>query len=138
MASTESSEIDFVILADFVEVIGGKLYLMGGAWDRINVRDAAQPLRFGVALGVLVPWNGTNQNHSLTAAIQDADGNQQGMLMESTFVAGRPPEWRPGSTQRVLVAVNTLAAPPPAGEYSLVASIDGQERRRVNFTVVQA
>jgi hypothetical protein len=95
-------------------------------------------MRFGVAFGVLVPWNATNQNHVLRATIEDADGNQQGMLMESTFIAGRPPELRPGSTQRVLVAVNTLATPPPAGEYALVASIDGQERRRVSFTVMQA
>jgi hypothetical protein len=132
----ESTQVDFLILADYGEVLGGKLYLMGGAWDRMGVRDPTQPMRFCIALGMLVPWNATNQPHTFRVTLEDADGQLQGTLVESSFVTGRPPELAPGSTQRVLVAVNSLSAPPPAGEYAVVASIDGQERRRVSFAVV--
>lgn len=137
MSVDSTPEVDFLLLADYAEVIGGKLYLMGGAWDRLTVRDANQPMRFGVAVGVLVPWSGTNQTYQLRIAIQDADGQERAMLVESSFVTGRPPDLRPGSRQRVLVAVNSIAPPPPAGEYAVVASIDGQERHRVSFAVLQ-
>jgi len=138
MAFDDGLQIDFLVLADYAEAVNGKLYLMGGAWDRIGVRDASQPMRFGVALAILVPWTATNQNHALRLTLEDADGSERGMLVESTFVTGRPPELAPGSTQRVLLAVNSLMPPPPAAEYALVAAIDGEERRRVIFTVVQA
>lgn len=131
-----SIDVDFLILADYAEIVGGKLYLMGGAWDRMTVRDAAQPMRFAVALGVLVPWNATNQTHNLRVTIEDADATQHGTLIESSFVAGRPPDLKPGSTQRVLLAVVSIAAPPPAGDYALLVTIDGEQRRRVGFTVL--
>jgi hypothetical protein len=89
-----------------------------------------------VALGLLVPWNATNQQHTFRLALEDADSKPQGMLIESNFVTGRPPELSPGSTQRVLMAVNSLAPAPPAGEYAVVATIDGEERRRVGFSVL--
>jgi len=129
-------QVDFLILADYAEVIGGKLYLMGGAWDRITVHDPAQPMRFSIALGILVPWTATNQNHELRVTIEDADGVQQGVLVESSFVTGRPPELRPGSTQRVVVAVNSLGTAPPPAEYGIVAAVDGEVRRRVAFNIV--
>ncbi|MEA2641914.1 MAG: hypothetical protein QOF51_3308 [Chloroflexota bacterium] len=138
MALADEIQIDFLILGDYAEVLGGKLYLMGGAWDRIAIRDPAQPLRFSVALAILVPWVATNQTHTLRVTLEDADGVEQGMFIESTFVTGRPPELRPGTTQRVLLAVNSLGAAPPAGDYALVASVDGDERRRVGFVVVQS
>jgi len=138
MALDDGLQVDFLILADYAEAVNGKLYLMGGAWDRIGVRDAGQPMRFGVAVGVLVPWTATNQNHVLRLTLEDMDGTEHGVVVESTFVTGRPPELRPGSNQRVLLAVNTLMPPPAPAEYALVASVDGDERRRVVFTVIQA
>lgn len=138
MALDDGLQVDFLILADYAEAVNGKLYLMGGAWDRIAVQNANQPMRFGVAIGILVPWTATNQNHTLRLTFEDTDGTALGVLIETTFVTGRAPELPPGSNQRLVLAVNTLTAPPPAAEYSLVASINGEERRRVTFTVVQA
>jgi hypothetical protein len=131
-------QVDFLILADFAEVIGGKLYLMGGAWDRITVQDPSAPMRFSVSLGILIPWTATNQNHTLRVTIEDADGAQQGVLLESTFVTGRPPDLPPGATQRIVAAVNSLGSALPPSEYSISASINGETLRRVTFRVVGA
>ena len=138
MELSDAPRVEFLILADYAEVIAGKLYVVGGAWDRIAVRDTSQPMRFGVAVGVLVPWNATNQSNVLNVTIEDLDGHQHATLLQSNFITGRPPELKPGATQRVVMAMNALLAPPPAGEYALVASIDGEERHRVAFTVIQA
>ena len=54
---------------------------------------------------------------------------------ESSFVTGRPPDLPPGTTQRVVMSLNTVLAPPPTGEYAIVGSLDGAEVRRVTFTI---
>lgn len=132
----DSPQIETLMLADYAEVVAGKLYVMGGAWDRLAVRDPAQPIRLAIALGILVPWNGTNQTHELQLTIEDADSVSHGTLVQTTFVAGRPPDLKPGSNQRVLLAVNSLMPASDPGEYAIVAAIDRAEHRRVAFTVI--
>ena len=34
-----TTSIEWLILADAAEVVGGKLYLMGGGWDRLTVNS---------------------------------------------------------------------------------------------------
>ena len=129
-------QIDILMLADYAEVVGGKLYIMGGAWDRLAVRDPSQPMRFAIGVSVLVPWNATNHTFGLRLTIEDSDSVTHGTLVETSFVAGRPPDLKPGSDQRVLLAINSLMPSLGPGEYAIVAAIDGAERRRVSFAVI--
>ena len=134
----ERPEVDFLLLADRAEAINGKLYMMGGAWERVGVVDFAQPLSISVALGILVPWSATNQNHALTLEIRDADGQPIPFKVEATFVAGRPP-FLNGETQRMLLAIPGVSVVlPGAGSYVLAASIGGVEAKVVRFSAVQA
>ena len=71
----EQVEVDFLLLADRAEVLNGKLYMMGGAWDRRNIRDIAAPVPLSIVVGVLIPWNLTNEPHQLRLRIEDEDGN---------------------------------------------------------------
>ncbi len=104
MEANQQVEIDFLLLADRAEAINGKLYTLGAAWDRIVVNDFTKPLNISVALGVLVPWNATNQNHKVTLTLRDADGNLIDFRIDASFIAGRP-AFLNGETQRVLLAV---------------------------------
>jgi hypothetical protein len=133
----ERPEVDFLLLADRAEAINGKLYMLGGAWERIGVVDFNQPLVISVAMGVLVPWSATNQNHTLALEIRDADGKPIPFKVEATFVAGRPP-FLTGETQRMLLAIPGASVMlPAAGSYVLAASIDGVEAKVVRFSAVQ-
>jgi hypothetical protein len=133
----ERPEVDFLLLADRAEAINGKLYMMGGAWERIGVVDFNQALVISVALGILVPWSATNQNHTLALEIRDADGKPIPFKVEATFVAGRPP-FLTGETQRMLLAIPGASVMlPGAGSYVLAASIDGVEVKVVRFSAVQ-
>lgn len=134
----ETVEIDFLLLADRAEVIGGKLYTMGAAWDRIGVADFAQPVQISVALGVLVPWTRTNERHAIVLTARDADGRPLDFRIEASFVAGRPAQLD-GETQRVLMAIPaaTIHLPGP-GVYVLTADLDGAEVRSVRFTAAAA
>ncbi len=127
--------VDFLILADRAEVVNGKLYMMGGGWDRLFLQDFGQPVNFSIVLGMLVPWNRANEQHVVQLQIRDADGQPIAPSANLEFVAGRPPIMRAGETQRVMMAVNGAFALPQPGAYEVVASVDGREARRTLFYV---
>jgi hypothetical protein len=127
-------DVDFLLLADRAEAINGKLYAMGAAWDRIGVQDFAKPLTLSIALGVLVPWNATNQPHVVALTLRDADGVPVEFKVEASFVAGRP-AFLNGETQRVLLAIpGANVVLPHPGNYVLVAAVDGVEKKLVRFS----
>jgi hypothetical protein len=134
----EQLEVDFLLLADRAEAVNGKLYMLGGAWERIGVADFAQPLTISIALGVLVPWSQTNMSHTVGLTLRDADGRWLDFRIEASFVTGRPP-FLSGEVQRVLMAIpgQSVVLPGP-GNYVLVASLDGAEAKSVRFSAVQA
>lgn len=128
-------EVEWLILADYTEVIGGKLYLMGGGWDRLTV-NSAFPLTkpVGVAAAFRVPWNETNQPQNVELEIQTEDGESVGKV-SAQFEVGRPPGMRPGQNQRFQLAANLPVTLRGAGGYVIVAHVEGQEAGRVAFNV---
>lgn len=129
-------QVEWLILADYVEIIGGKLYLMGGGWDVLTVNTAfplARPV--GLAAAFSVAWNETNQLHRVEIEFQTDDGQSVGNV-GAQFEVGRPAGVKAGQDQRFQLAANVplnLSAP---GTYVIVARIEGQEQRRVPFNVI--
>ena len=73
--SIDQIEIDFIMVADWAETINGKLYIQGAGWDRILRPPKENPaVGFAIAVGILVPWNLTNQQHQFELSIIDGDG----------------------------------------------------------------
>ena len=129
---SESPSVDFLILADRAESLNGKVYMMGGGWDRLYVPDFAQPQSISIAVGILVPWNATNQNHSLTGRIEDDDG-QEITNWSLSFNAGRPPLLVTGQQQRVILAFQVAIILPGLGTYAVIALINDNESKRAAF-----
>jgi hypothetical protein len=129
-------QVEWLILADHAEIVGGKLYLMGGGWDRLTVNtDFPLTKPIGLAAAFRVPWNETNQPQNVEIEIQTEDGGSVGK-MGAQFEVGRPPGMKAGQSQRFQLAANlplTLAGP---GSYVIVARVEGQEAGRVPFNVM--
>ena len=126
-------EVDFVMLADRAEIVNGKLYAMGAAWDQIGVHDFNQPVALSVAMGLLVPWSATNQEHRALLTMRDADGQPLDFRVEVKFVTGRPP-FLNGETQRVLFALPTATIRfPGPGAYVLSLAVDDVETKTVRL-----
>src|SRR4051812_8579026 len=106
--------IEFLLLADRAEAVNGKLYMMGGAWDRIFLPNLQQPHPLSLAIALCVPWNATNVQHQLTISIEDTDSQPVGFRAEMTFAAGRPPWLEQGDAQRVMLAVPMVPVNFPA------------------------
>ena len=57
-------EIEWLILAEAAQVVGQKLYLLGGGWDRLSIAKTPMYYNMAVAASFKVPWNETNVKHS--------------------------------------------------------------------------
>ena len=128
--------VEWLILADYAEIVGGKLYLMGGGWD-VLMANAAFPLvrPLGIAAAFSVAWNETNQRHNVEIEIQTDDGQPVGKV-SAEFEVGRPPGIRAGQEQRFQLAANVTISLESPGTYVIVARLEGQEETRVPFNVV--
>jgi hypothetical protein len=126
-------EVEFLILADHAEAVNGKLYLMGGGWDRRTVADFRQPQTFAVAVGILIPWTETNRPLSLTVALTDLDGAPIAPPLQTQLTAGRPANAKPGQKLRYMLAVNFQTGIPRPGEYVVNARIGANSPKRVSF-----
>ena len=126
-------EIEFLLLADHAEAVNGKLYLMGGGWDRRAVGDFRQPQAFSVSLGVLIPWSQTNRHIPLAMALTDADGQSIAPPFQTTVVVGRPANATPGQKLRYMLSINFQMVLPRAGTYVVEARLDETLSRRITF-----
>lgn len=132
-------DIDFLLLADWAEVLGGKLYLQGGCWDQLIVGTSFPHTRnIGISVGLRVPWNATNQRWTATIRVVNEDTQETPISVQGEGETGRPAGLPAGADQFVTIAVNgvlTLAGP---GSFMVIASVDGDEKRRKGFRVREA
>jgi len=128
--------VDFLIVSDFAEIANGKLYLQGGGWDQLI---AAQPFPFaravGLAVGFDVPWNETNQRFNVHVEIIHDDSQRALASVDGTIEVGRPAGLLPGQPQLFMMAVNAILTLEAPGEYVVIISVEGEERKRRAFRV---
>ena len=126
-------DLDFLLVADRAEAINGKLYLMGGGWDRITLPQFPAPANFDVALGVLVGYTETNVRHEFALMLEDDDNKVVLGPISGHVELGRPPGLKPAQAQRFMVAVRGPFPLPAPGAYHWVATLDGLRAGRTTF-----
>lgn len=127
------------MLADAVQAVRGKLFILGGGWDTLWVRGfpARHPtLAIGLRLRVPVSWG--KENLKLSVELQDADGSSLLPHPLSHDIRLPTSEQRPaGATDVGLIrsfTFNNLVFR-REGSYSFVISVDDQPVSRLRFTV---
>jgi len=127
-------KIEFLILADAAQVVGGKLFMLGGAWNLHRSGNYPSQFQFSVALSILVPWNEAGIRHPFTLTIADDAGVPVIPQIQGQFEVGKEqiPE---GTTQRALVSVNIAMAVPHPGRY-IVSSTAGASKVDTTFDAI--
>jgi hypothetical protein len=132
-----------MLLADAVQAVGGKLYILGGGWSIIR----SEPSPMAIAIKVEVPWEEANRVHSLQLSLINEDGRpvlvqtpigDRPVELSMEFEVGRPPGLRTGTPLDVPLAINLGPLPLQAGSrYVWICSIDGHSEPnwRVSFFV---
>jgi len=140
------------LLADYAQVHAGKLYVTGAGINLLTPPVPGPPyvVHFALALTVTIPWQSTNQPHSLKVSLVDTDGERV-QLAEPTgdtppddrgkilaqFNAGRSPIMQPGEDTVLPIALPFfgLALPHP-GSYRLIIEMDDVETAGKTFRVL--
>jgi hypothetical protein len=124
--------------ADHAVVESGKLYINGGAWNRVAYPSYPAIQTLAVAAILHIPWRAHGQAHAFLIEFEDADGRKVGGRIEGHFEAQAPPDARSGDYSVVPVAVQIggFVFPQP-GDYAAVLEVDGTEIDRWQFRAVQ-
>ena len=131
-------EIEFLIIANAVEAVNGKIYMIGGGWDRWTSRTYPCPMHLGIAIGLLMPWDETNERHHISISIVDADGKPVVPEMGADMEVGRPAGMKPGSTQRAVLAINAAFPLQSPGRYEVRLEAPNGVEKRVTFDALLA
>jgi len=127
------------LLADHAEAVNGKLYVIGGAWNRIGAASfPATHNHLSVAAVIHVPWEATNQSHTIELRLVDSDGAPViPEPLHGGLEAGRPPGMRPGDEQLVVLVFNfdRLVFERP-GTYEFHLLVNDAETGLIRFDLV--
>ena len=128
--------VEWLILADYATVIGNKLFIQGGGWDKLSVNTEFPAVhQLGIAASFIIPWNETNQLITSVVEVITDDGASVAKI-EGQFKVGRPADHPPGQDQRTQLAANMGLKFEKPGTYAIVAHLDGKEGGRTTFNVV--
>jgi hypothetical protein len=145
------------MLCDYAQVAEGKLFINGAGINTIGTPVLAPPypVQISLALLVTIPWNATNQLHTLGVELVSEgeagapvervtlgeglpDGHDpadEGKII-AQFNVGRAPHMRPGDDTLMPLALPFVGIPlPRQGDYFFSITIDGTEQARLSFRV---
>ncbi len=134
-------QVDVAILADAVQAIAGKLYILGGGWDTLFVgRFPARHPSLGIALRMRVPWAFHEDRFKVTVDLVDEDGKSVfGDRQVSQVIPVRRPDHLPSGSDISVVRAFTFNSLPLArpGGFAFRILVDDQEVSRLRFWVRQ-
>lgn len=125
-------EIEFLILADAVEAVNNKLYMLGGGWDQLTVGQFPTFIRLGIAVGISIPNNPKEQDHSVQFVILTPE--EQVIMQMEIAISSRPSST--AASSRLILPVNVGLQLPSSGAYRVIATVDAQLKREVVFRAV--
>lgn len=129
--------IDSLMVADYAEVVNGKLYVMGGGFSAVQMVDFDQPYRCAVAAALRVPWDHTNQLVDFTGHLETLDAEPLDCWsLQGQFEAGRAPGQRGEDTITMFAAPVEVRVPAPMD--IVLRFTFGTDERTVRFKIVAA
>ena len=130
--------MDVALLADAVQAVRGKLFILGGGWDTLWVRSfPARHPSLAIGLRIRVPSSWGEETLKLSVELQDADGASMlpHPLVNTMRLATHPQS--PSATDFGLIrsfTFNNLLFE-KEGSYSFVISVDDEPVSRLRFAV---
>jgi len=130
-----------MLLCDAAEESGGKLYVLGGGWSVIQVPNV--PVNMALAIKMSVPWDQTNEPHSIRANLITEDGDpvrtpeNVPVKAEGEIEVGRPVGMKRGTPVDAPFVLKFMGIALDPGGYVWELEIDGEPRARAPFRVLE-
>lgn len=131
-------DLTTAMLADGAQLVEGKLYVLGGQWDRITVpKFPAQHPSLAVVLVIKVEYNEAPRTFNLNIELL-LDGQDAGVKAIGHMAVGHAAGLTHGAPQFAPIAItfNNLQFE-RSGRYDWVISIDGDPLGQIPLDVVQ-
>lgn len=130
-------QVEFAMLADAVQAVGGKLFVLGGGWDTLWVRQfPARHPTLGIGIRLRIPWSFAEEKFVLAVDLVDEDGKSlfQGRKLAQPIRFRRPPGLPVGGDVGLVRAFtfSNLPLVKPGG-YAFRILVDDQEVSRLRF-----
>jgi hypothetical protein len=128
---------EFLLLADGAESVNGKIHILGGGIDRVQLVEFPGLAFVSIACSYLVGWNETNRTYAVAIRIASADEPERTIqTIEFETQTGRPPGAIPGQELRTLIAIRGPFRFDLPGSYKLIMDLNGQPQEPpFRFTV---
>jgi hypothetical protein len=132
-------DVEWLILADAAQVLGNKLYLLGGGWDTLVINAIPANQVVAIAASFCVPWTETNQPHPVEIEIINEDRQSDPPLLRfgAQVEVGRPIGIAPGSDQRTQIAVTSVLTFRDLGNYAVIVRVEGEEGKKLPFRLIR-
>jgi hypothetical protein len=130
-----------MLLCDYAEELGGKLYVLGGGWSQLYALGG--PSNIALAIKLSIPWTQANEPHDLAIRLLTEDGelvkSDAGDDIELTgkIEVGRPAGLRAGTSLDMALAARFQGITLEPGRYRFDLEIDGTVLEDAVFDVLK-
>ena len=131
-------EVDFALLADRADIVNGKLYLLGGAFDSLYaVKVPVKHQAMTLAMRFLFSPAECDQMYKLEVRLIDADGKKV-LAVPGQFSLKRSPKSEKGYRTAFLTAINFFNTQLRTfGDYSFEIFVNGHGVKSVPLRLIQ-
>lgn len=131
-------KIEYALLADAAQAIGGKIFVLGGGWNLFRSPNYPAPVQFAVAIGLGFTSDEVGIVYPLNIAIADESGVPIVPEMKGQVETGQPaPDVPKTASVKIPVAININMSLPHPGTYGIVVTA-GSSTTQLSFEAIFA
>jgi hypothetical protein len=117
-------KIDYAVLADAAQAVGGKIFILGGGWNVFRSANYPAPVQLAIAIGLGFASNEIGVRYPLKIVIADEAGVPVVPELNGQIETGQfAPDLPQGLPVKVPVAWNVNFAVPRPGKYVIVVTV---------------
>ena len=130
--------IEYALLADAAQAVGGKVFVLGGGWNLFRAANYPAPVHLAVAMGLGFTSDEVGIKYPLNVVIADEAGVPIIPEMKGQVETGQlAPDVPKTASVKIPVAINVNMSLPHPGTYTVVVT-PGSSKAQLSFEAIFA
>ena len=130
--------IEYALLADAAQAVGGKVFVLGGGWNLFRAANYPAPVHLAIAMGLGFSSDEVGIKYPLNVVIADEAGvpiipEMKGQVETGQLAMDSPK----GASVKIPVAINVNMSVPHPGTYGIVVTA-GSSTAQLSFEAIFA
>jgi Family of unknown function (DUF6941) len=129
-------KIEYAVLADAAQAVGGKVFILGGGWNVFRAVNFPAPVQLAVAIGLAFTSNEVGIKFPLNISIADEAGVPIIPEIKGQVETGpTAPDVPKTASVKIPVAININLSLPHPGAYGIVVTA-GSSNAQLSFEAI--